>query len=108
VRPNSLDQGQPTQSPALHREIDNHEPGLAPPEQTVSRRHVAGIADVGDAGVLQHAPPRLQHDRMIINDQDGAHVVVFDAAVLPAPFSFARSGITTRKDVPRPRSLSIA
>jgi hypothetical protein len=36
-----------------------------------------GITDIGNANVLKHAPPRLQHDRMIINDQDGAHGMIF-------------------------------
>ena len=55
--------------------------GLMPPIETIAGHDVARVEHGLDAGILQHAPAALQHDRMIVDDQDAGH----------APRSFRRS-----------------
>src|SRR5262249_46557050 len=58
---------------ALHAEIDDDHVGTVATEKPVAGGHVACLQHGIDAGVFQHAPQPLQHDGMVVNDQNARH-----------------------------------
>src|SRR5215510_7652486 len=58
---------------ALHAEIDDDHVGTVATEKPVAGGHLACLQHGLDTGVFQHAPQPLQHDRMVINDQNARH-----------------------------------
>jgi hypothetical protein len=68
VRSYSPDEGKPTESLALHREIDDDHIRVVAAVHPVSGRDVIGIENRIDARVLENAPATLVYDRMIVDD----------------------------------------
>src|SRR5262249_834092 len=58
---------------ALHAEIDDDHVGTVATEKPVAGGHLACLQHRLNAGIFQHAPQALQHDRMVINDQNARH-----------------------------------
>jgi hypothetical protein len=66
---NTFDKGQ-TSEAALHRQIDDHDLRFEPAIDTIARRNVTRVEHFPDGGVMQYPPTRLQHDWVIVNDQN--------------------------------------
>jgi hypothetical protein len=47
-----------------------------PQKEPISRHHVAGGENRFDPGVFENAPAALQHDRVIVDDENGCHDAV--------------------------------
>ena len=94
MRAHAADHVEAAEAAALHGEIDDDDVGMVAAVEAITRGRVARLEHALDAGVLQHAAASLQHDRMIVDDQNAGH----------GPPS--RSGITMRMQVPRPLAVS--
>ena len=97
VGPDGADQRQAAQSAALHGEIDDDDVRLMPARKLITGLDVARFEDRCHAAVLQHAPASLQHDRMVIDDQDRGHAARRGLV----------NGMTARTTVPPPGRGSI-
>ena len=94
MRTHAADHVEAAEAAALHGEIDDDDVGMVAAVEAITRGRVARFEHALDAGVFQHAAASLQHDRMIVDDQNAGH----------GPPS--RSGITMRMQVPRPLAVS--
>src|ERR1700722_6861119 len=104
VRIDAADQRQAAEPAALHGEVDDHYVGTMTAVKLVAGSRVARLEHVGDAGILEHAPAALQHDRMVVDDENAGHIFTpRDALASAAP---SARGIVIRTLVPRPGSLS--
>ena len=73
VRADAADQRQAAEAAALHREVDDHDVGVVAAVEAVAGGNIAGAEHGFYAGVLEHAPAALQHNRMIVDDEDAGH-----------------------------------
>ena len=76
--------GNPPRPLPLHSEVGNHDVGMVAPVKSIAGRNVPCLKDHLDPGILQHSPAALQHDRMVIDDQNAGH----DCALM-VPFASA-------------------
>ena len=89
-------------------EIDDDDVRAVAAVEPVAGGGIAGLEHGCDAGVLQHAPATLQHDRVIVDDEDAGH------ACAPSPASATSDGalrcssrgMVIRTQVPPPVALS--
>src|SRR6516165_636477 len=88
----------------MQLEIDDHGIGTMPAVETIAGDEIARLDDGLDAGVLQDAPAALQHDRVVVDDEDAGHRDVRQSAPRPA----SASGMTIRTRVPPPGAGSTA
>src|SRR5262245_17528756 len=94
MRPHAPDHVEPAKSAFLHREVDDDHVGTVAAIETIAGRRIAGLEHGLDARVLEHAAAPLQHDRMIVDDQNAGHALL------------SRRGIMMRIEVPQPIALS--
>ena len=87
------DDVEPAEPASLHREIDDDDVRTMAAIEAIAGFDVARLEHTLDTGILQHVPAPLQHDRVIVNDQDAGHC--------------ACTGISMRTQVPSPRALSM-
>src|SRR5262245_37512019 len=94
MRPHALDHVEAPKSTSLHREVDDHHVGTVAAIEAITGGRVASFEHGLDACVLEHAAATLQHDRMIVDDQNAGHNLL------------SRSGIMMRIEVPHRLALS--
>ena len=107
VRIDAADQRQPAEPAALHGEVDDHHVGTMPVVEPVAGNGIARLEHGCDAGVLQHAPAGLQHDRVVVDDR--GRWSCHRTASMPASaaaFAGSASGMVMRTQVPLPGALS--
>src|SRR5581483_408412 len=97
VRPDAPDQRQSAETLALHGEVDNHHVRFVTAVAPIPRSRVARLENVVHPDIFENAPASLQHDRMIVDDEDAAHGV--------ASLSGRCTGISIQTWVPRSLSL---
>src|SRR5262249_56194854 len=86
--------GGPAEPAPLHGEVDDHHVGMMAPVEAIAGGRVARFEHGLDARVLEHPAASLQHDRMIVDDQNAGHDLL------------SCSGITMRTAVPPPLTRS--
>ena len=104
VRPDAADQRQPAEAAALQAEIDDHHAGMVAAIEAVAGFEIARLEHVLDAGILEHAPASLQHDRMVVDDQYAGHdpLPMLRSCLRARSVRPPRTGMTMRTQVPRP------
>src|SRR5262245_528064 len=94
MRTHAPDHVEAPKSTSLHREVDDDHVGTVTAVEAIAGGPVASFEHGLDARVLEHAAAPLQHDRMIVDDQNAGHDLL------------SRKGITMRIEVPHPLALS--
>src|SRR5207244_1599028 len=94
VRPHPPNHLEAPKSARLHGEIDDYYVGMMAAVEAIAGGRVASFEQGLNSRILQHAAASLQHDRMIVDDQDAGHDLL------------SCSGIMMRTDVPHPVALS--
>src|SRR5215471_7560095 len=94
MRPHAPDHVEAPKSTPLHREVNDYHVRTVAAVEAIAGDCVASFVHGLDARVLEHAAAPLQHDRMIVDDQNASHDLL------------SRSGITMRIEVPHPLALS--
>src|SRR5262249_10805279 len=94
MRPHAPDHVEAPKSTPLHREVNDYHVRTVAAVEAIAGGCVASFVHGLDARVLEHAAAPLQHDRMIVDDQNAGHDLL------------SRSGITMRIEVPHPIALS--
>ena len=73
VDANAADEIEAAEALALYGEVDDDDIGLVAPVEPVAGDEIACRQDRCHAGILEHAPASLQHDGVIVDDENRGH-----------------------------------
>jgi hypothetical protein len=107
VQAKPADEGEATKSPGAHGEVDDDDVGPLHAIEAKSVGQSLRLHDVVDSGILEQLSAALQHDGMIVDDEDPGHDMPPTSSSARARSVFSRcTGISMRMVVPLSRGLS--